>query len=79
MECDGRSDRGRRALPVALLVMLLGGAADRAFADMTVFAGGATTPRRATFGAALGLSLQPVGLEFEYSHTPADRLAGIPA
>ena len=68
-----------RALPVALLTLLIGTCADPAFADLTVFAGGATTPPRATFGAALGLSLQPVGLEFEYGDTPADPLTENPA
>ena len=69
----------RRAVSVALLALLLGTAADRAFADMTVFAGGTTTASRATFGATLGLSLQPVGLEFEYADTASDRRAGNPA
>ena len=68
-----------RAVSVALLAILPGTAADRAFADMTVFAGGTTTASRTTFGTTLGLSLQPVGLEFEYGDTPADRRAGNPA
>lgn len=67
------------ALPAALLAILLGVGADRAFADLTVFAGSTTTSPRATLGAALGLSLQPVGVEFEYGGTPADPLAGRPA
>ena len=68
-----------RVVTVALLAILPGAAADRAFADMTVFAGGIPTPPRTTLGAALGLSLQPVGVEFEYGSTPADRVAGKPA
>ena len=69
----------RRALPVALLLVLLGTGADRAFADLTVFAGGITTPRRTAGGAALGLALQPAGLEFEYAGTSPDPAAGEPA
>ncbi len=65
-----------RAVSVALLAILPGTAADRAFADMTVFAGGTTTASRTTFGATLGLSLQPVGLEFEYADASSDRRAG---
>ena len=42
---------------------------------MTVFAGGTTTASRTTFGATLGLSLQPVGLEFEYADASSDRRA----
>lgn len=68
-----------RALRVALLMLLPGAGADQAFADLTVFAGSATTGPRKTFGAALGLSLQPVGVEFEYGGTPADGLTGRPA
>ena len=68
-----------RTLRVALLTLLLGAGADRAFADLTVFAGSTTTSPRTTLGAALGLSLQPVGVEFEYGGTPADPLAGRPA
>ena len=64
---------------MALLAILPGAAADRAFADMTVFAGGIPTTPRTTIGAALGLSLQPVGVEFEYGSTPADQVAGKPA
>ena len=67
-----------RAVFIALLALLLGTAADRAFADMTVFAG-TTTASRTTFGATLGLSLQPVGLEFEYADTSSGRRAGNPA
>ena len=74
----GRTGTGR-TLPVALLSILLWVAADRAFADMTLFAGSTTTTARTTLGATLGLSLQPVGLEFEYGDTPADRRAGNPA
>ena len=75
----GAGAGARRALRVALLTLLLGAGADRAFADLTVFAGSTTTGPRTTFGAALGLSLQPVGVEFEYGGTPADRIAGRPA
>ena len=74
-------DRARigRALPVALLVALSGVCADRAFADLTVFAGRAGNAPRAVVGAALGLPLEPFGLEFEYAGMPADRVAGAPA
>jgi len=67
------------ALPVSLLMILLGSAANPAFADLTIFAGSASTTPRTTLGAALGLSLQPVGVEFEYSATPADPHTGRPA
>ncbi len=70
---------GRLALPAALLAILPGVGVDRAFADLTVFAGSATTTSRTAGGAALGLSLQPLGLEFEYARLPADRAAGKPA
>ena len=68
-----------RALPVSLLTILLGAAADPAFADLTIFAGSASTTPRTTVGAALGLSLQPVGVEFEYGDTPADPHTARPA
>lgn len=68
-----------RALPVSLLTILLGAAADPAFADLTIFAGGASTTPRTIIGAALGLSLQPVGVEFEYGSTSADPHTGRPA
>ena len=57
--------RAGRRLPVALL-LLLGACVSPASADLTVFAGHAT-PDHATRGAALGISLRPVGLEFEYA------------
>ena len=68
--------RTGRALPVWLLAMLAGAGAERAFADATFFAGSTSTPGRATLGAAVGLSLEPVGVEFEYGATPADPAAG---
>ena len=64
-----------RGVSIALLALLLGTAADRAFADMTVFAG-TMTASRTTVGATLGLSLQPVGLEFEYADTSSGRRPG---
>ena len=73
--------RACRRLPAALFALLfLGAGAGRASADLTVFAGRTSTPAApATRGAALGISLQPVGIEFEYAGTPADRAAGSPA
>ena len=61
--------RTGRRLSFALL-LLLGAGAGPASADLTVFAGQAT-PDRVTRGAALGISLRPVGLEFEYAGMPA--------
>ncbi|MCE2540123.1 MAG: hypothetical protein J4G16_06975 [Acidobacteria bacterium] len=52
------------------LLLLLGAGAGPASADLTVFAGHAT-PDRVTRGAALGISLRPVGLEFEYAGMPS--------
>ena len=75
---DDRS-RTRRALPAALLAVLLGFGAEPAQADLTVFAGSTTPAARTAGGAALGLSLEPVGLEFEYARTAADRAAAGPA
>ena len=73
--------RACRRLPAALFALLfLGAGAGRASADLTVFAGRTSTPAApATRGAALGISLQPAGIEFEYAGTPADRAAGSPA
>ena len=73
--------RACRRLPAALFALLfLGAGAGRASADLTVFAGRISTPAApATRGAALGISLQPAGVEFEYAGTPADRAAGSPA
>ena len=71
--------RTGRALPVALLAVLLSACAGRAFADLTVFAGSVTTTTRPAGGAALGLALQPVGLEFEYAGASPDPVAGKPA
>ena len=59
--------RAGRRLAFALLLLLGAGPAS---ADLTVFAGRAT-PDRGTRGAALGISLRPVGLEFEYAGMPA--------
>ena len=61
--------RAGRRLSFALL-LLLGAGAGPASADLTVFAGHAT-PDRVMWGAALGISLRPVGLEFEYAGMPA--------
>ena len=61
--------RAGRRLSFALL-LLVGAGAGPASADLTVFAGRAT-PDRGTRGAALGVSLRPVGLEFEYAGMPA--------
>lgn len=58
---------GRR-LSFALLLLAAG--AGPASADLTVF-GGHATPDQVTWGAALGMSLRPVGLEFEYAGMPA--------
>ena len=52
------------------LLLLLGAGAGPASADLTVFAG-RTAPDHTTHGAALGISLRPVGLEFEYAGMPA--------
>ena len=73
--------RACRRLPAALFALLfLGAGAGRASADLTVFAGRTSTPAApATRGAALGISLQPAGVEFEYAGTPADQAAGSPA
>ena len=73
--------RACRRLPAALFALLfLGAGAGRASADLTVFAGRISTPAApATRGAALGISLQPAGVEFEYAGTSADRAAGSPA
>ena len=60
-----------RALPVSLLAILAGSGAAPASADVTFFAGSAAAPGRATLGAALGLSLEPVGVEFEYGGAAA--------
>lgn len=68
-----------RALPVWLLAMLAASGAEPAFADATFFAGSAASPGRATLGAALGLALEPVGVEFEYGGAPADPAAGTAA
>lgn len=56
--------RGRRVL-FALLLIGVAGAAP-AFADATVFAGRADRGG-AVQGVALGVALQPVGIEFEYA------------
>ena len=74
------NDRARTVpvLPVALLAILLGGAG-RAFADLTVFVGGAPTTSRTSVGAALGLSLRPVSVEFEFAAAPGRSAAGKPA
>lgn len=68
-----------RTLPVTMLALLVVAAPGRAFADLTVFAGRATTISRTSGGAALGLSLQPLSLEFEFAIAPAQRSAGKPA
>ena len=67
--------RAGRALPVWLLAMLAGAGAERAFADVTFFAGSTSAPGRATLGAAVGLSLEPVGVEFEYGAAAAGNAA----
>lgn len=61
--------RAGRRLSLALLLLLSAGAGP-ASADLTVFAGQAT-PDHATRGAAVGISLRPVGLEFEYAGMPS--------
>ena len=61
--------RAGRRLPLALLLLLIAGAGP-ASADLTIFAGHAT-PDHATRGAAVGISLRPVGLEFEYAGMPS--------
>ena len=61
--------RAGRRLSIALLLLLLPGAG-AASADLTLFAGHAAS-KYTTLGAALGISLQPVGLEFEYARMPA--------
>ena len=68
-----------RTLPVWLLAFLAGSAAAPASADVTFFAGSAVAPGRPTLGAALGLALEPVGVEFEYGGAPADPAAGTAA
>ena len=61
--------RAGRRLSLALL-LLVGAGAGPASADLTVFAGRVTADH-GTRGAALGVSLRPVGLEFEYAGIPA--------
>ncbi|MCY4119861.1 MAG: hypothetical protein OXG72_02960, partial [Acidobacteria bacterium] len=77
----GMGSRGLagRTLPVTLLALLIVAAPGRAFADLTVFAGRATTISRTSGGAALGLSLEPLSLEFEFAIAPARRSVGKPA
>ena len=76
MESRGRAGR---TLPVTVLALLVVAAPGRVFADLTVFAGRATTIYRASGGAALGLSLEPLSLEFEFAIAPAQRSVGKPA
>ena len=60
--------RAGRRLCLALLLLSVG--AGQASADLTVFAGHAS-PDHATRGAAVGISLRPVSLEFEYAGMPS--------
>ena len=61
--------RAGRRLSSALLLLLSAGAGP-ATADLTVFAGQATSDH-STRGAAVGISVRPVGLEFEYAGMPS--------
>ena len=67
------------ALLAALPALLLCVGVDRAFADLTVFAGIDASTSRTAVGAALGLPLEPFGLEFEYARMRGDGVAGRPA
>jgi hypothetical protein len=69
-----------RAEAPALLAFLLVLAATPAFADATLFIGSTTTPaNRAVKGAAFGVGLLIVGLEFEYADTSEDALEAAPS
>jgi opacity protein-like surface antigen len=68
-----------RARIAALTIAIALGAASPARADITAFLGTNTTPEsRLTRGAAFGMSILVVGLEFEYSATDSDALKGAP-
>ena len=61
-----------------ILAVMLCGAAP-ADADLTAFVGANMTPsNRPVRGFAAGLSLLVIGLEFEFSDTVADEMAGAP-
>lgn len=65
-------------LGLALLATLL--FARPAAADVTVFGGATLSPdTRPTIGLALGLTLRPVALEFEYAYTTADAERQVPS
>lgn len=69
-----------RLRAVALAVLLTGGFATQAFADITGFIGANTTPKnRHTQGFAVGMGLLFMGIEFEYSSTPDDPASLAPA
>lgn len=72
-------DRTARTLRAALLGLVLSTGADPAFADLTVFAGRMAPAGGTTGGVSLGISLRPVGMEFEYAGTTANRTATRPA
>jgi len=69
-----------RLRAVALTALLTVVCATPAFADITGFIGANTTPKsRHAQGFAVGAGLLFLGIEFEYSSTPDDLLAGAPA
>ena len=76
--------RARRTLRCAAFALLVGVAPCPAFADLTVFGGRVATvsgasdasAARPAWGAALGLSPHPFGIEFEFGSVPARSGAG---
>jgi hypothetical protein len=69
----------RPTLIRALLGAALLFAARPAFADATIFAGASMTPSsRPVRGAAVGVGLLVIGVEFEYAYTSADPTVSAP-
>ena len=69
-----------RTRVLLLGVALLAATPSKAFADATVFLGTTTSPEnRLAKGFAIGMSLLIVGVEFEYSGTSQDEVAGAPS
>ena len=70
----------RVARSLVLTAGLLLAVAPRAFADVTLFLGGTTTPTvRQARGVAVGGGLLVLGFEFEYSDTQEDLAEGAPS